>query len=173
MKVLKICRNDLASGRVFLLTISLFVFFFSGKHELKAQDYFELDQFVRDEGIGQEDRLYKLFLGHEHKILISNRQKSYPDSDFPQILEVDANSISELAIGDPKFRTIKLVSIRLDGESSKSKIRITPQVLKAFPTVQYILITSDVPVTESEVRTMVSGFQAGIMIVLFQVSSPV
>jgi hypothetical protein len=104
-------------------------------------------------------------------IIIKDANIQTVGEGFPQNITVDVHSFSLLKSENEIFRTVKLLQINIRSISEKSALRINLQDLKSFSNLAYIFINSEIPLTSEEVEFMVSGFEEGDIILLYQVNS--
>lgn len=168
----KLILKDAQDSKVLkgILALVLLIFTFGSLH---AQEIYTVESYFQENEIGSEDQLYKLMYGGVPAITITSSSVIYPTAKYPQIVTVSARSLAQLKSADPEFRTVKLINISVEEESQKSQLRITPHTLEGFLNLQFILINSSVPLTEVEVRSMLSGFEESSLIVLYRYSTPV
>jgi hypothetical protein len=150
-------KNNRNRGFSHFVLLILGVFSLSA-NSLFAQQYLPIAEFIEENEVEYGDKTYNLIFGAVPTISISDGNVAYPSETYPQCLNTDLASIGLLRNENSAFRTVKAISIKLDNESGKSVLRLNPDSLKAFPNLQYIIIKSAVPLSDSEVRSMISGF---------------
>jgi hypothetical protein len=92
------------------------------------------------------------------------------EDSYPQKLITDVASLALLGEQQIKYRSIKGIEIKITQSSDISQIKLDPEKLKHFPNLSYILINSEVQITNSQVDQMVNGFELGDIVLLYQVS---
>ena len=157
--------------RLYLLLIFIFALILISFSHLKAQSPVLLEKYILDEGMENTEYLQSLVYDNIPSILISSDGVKEVKPGLPQRATVDAFSLRSVSAADDIFRTVKLLQINITNEQDKSSLRITPELLKNFFNLYYVLINSSVPLSQAEVSAMVSGFEEGQYIILFSVNS--
>lgn len=165
-------KKNLFKGFSHFVLLLLGLFSLSS-NSLFAQQYFPLAEFMEENEVVYGDKTYNLIYGADPAISISQGSVSYPSVPYPQCLNTDMSSIENLKSKDSKFRTVKAISINLNNESEKAALRLNPESLKEFPNLHYVIIRSAVPLSDIEVRSMVSGFGEDSIFVLYEYAIPV
>jgi hypothetical protein len=150
------------------LLIVIFCFSFTESYSQKATS---LDQYIKEEGDNNTGFLKSLVFDNVPTIIIKDSKTQIVGEEFSQKVSTDISSIPTLGSENNNFRTIKLLQVNLGNDSEKSALRITPENLKGFSNLAYIFINSDIPLTSVEVERMVTGFEEGDVILLYQVNS--
>jgi len=156
---------NLNYSRIFFCTVFLTAFFIVSKVE--AQRSQTLESFLAEED--DSEHLQKLIFDHVPTIMIKNNEVLLMDEGYPQKVICDAASIKTLTIENKGFRTVKLLQIDLSTANQKSGVRLSPETLMHFPNLSHILISSIVPLSPQEVDQMLSGYQDGDIILLYQI----
>lgn len=154
----------------FLLSL-FFVLFCLSLTESYAQKAFLIDEYIIGEGEKNTDFLKSLVYDNVPSIIIKDSNVQIVGEGFPQKVTVDTNSFWALTSENEIFRTVKLLQINLDSAAEKSALRINLGNLKSFSNLAYIFINSKIALTSEEVQMMVSGFDEGDFILLYQVNS--
>lgn len=165
-------KKSLFKGFSHFILLLLGLFLLSSS-SLFAQQYFPLSEFMEENEVEYGDKTYNLIFGADPSISISQGIVTYPSAPYPQCLNTDISSIGNLRNEDSKFRTVKAVTIKINSDSEKSALRLTPDYLKQFTNLQYVVIRSAVPLSDNEVRSMVSGFGEDSILVLYEYAIPV
>lgn len=161
-----ISLNKLAEKFRGLLSPIIFLLSFFIATHAEAQTAKTVEAYFTED---DSENLKKLIYEHVPTLFIQNNEILFPDKGFPQKLICDANSIKMLEIENPGFRTIKLLQIEIKTTDQKSRINLSPAILKFFPNLSKILISSTVPLTSQEVSQMVNGYQEGDIVLLYQI----
>jgi hypothetical protein len=80
-------------------------------------------------------------------------------------------SLSNVKAESSQNRAVKFLQINLENADEKGRVRLNPSTLASFINLQYVFIQSQVDLTPSEVSAMVSGYEDGDIVLLFQVVS--
>ncbi len=170
MTLITLAKKENRNSLPFLLTLS-FILFGLCLSEGYAQKAFLLDEFVKEAGEKNTDYLKTLVFDHVPSIIIKDSNIKIVGEGFPQKVSVDFRSIAALESENDIFRTVKLLQINLGSTSEKSALRINLEDLKSFSNIAYIFINSEIPMTQAEAEMMVTGFEEGDIILLYQVNS--
>jgi hypothetical protein len=138
--------------------------------KLQAQSPILLEKYILDEGEENTEYLQSLLYDNVPSILISNKGIQEVRTGYPQRASVDAPDLNAVSKSEESFRSIKLLQINISNEEDKSNIRLTPELLNNFFNLYYVFIHSTVPLTQSEVSSMVSGFDENQYVFLFSVN---
>jgi hypothetical protein len=157
--------------RLYLLLIFIFALLLISFSHLKAQNPVLLEKYLLEEGMENTVYLQSLVYDNIPSILIGNDGIKEVKAGYPQKATVDASALRSISQADDIFRTVKLLQINIANEQDKSSLRITPELLKNFFNLYYVLINSSVPLSQTEVSAMVSGFEEDQYIILFSVNS--
>jgi hypothetical protein len=87
---------------------------------------------------------------------------------FPQKLVTDASSLLLLESEDARYKSVKVLEIKISQESDKNKIRLDTNKLRRFTNLAYVLITSEIEITTNEVTGMLTGFDPGDIILIYK-----
>jgi hypothetical protein len=139
--------------------------------KLHAQTPILLEKYILEEGMENTEYLQTLLYDNVPAILISNKGIQEVRTGYPQRASVDVSDLNALSNSEDSFRSIKLLQINLTKEEDKSKIRLTPEQLNNFFNLYYVFIHSTVPLTQSEVSAMITGFDEGQIVFLFSVNT--
>lgn len=115
--------------------------------------------------------LSKLIFGNVSTTYIKDNLTAEESEALPQRLLIDAGSLTLLEEKNENWRTVKLIQIDLSLSQNKSLVRLSPQKLKSFNNLSFILIKSSVQLTKEEVYMMVEGYEEGDLILLYQGNS--
>lgn len=88
-----------------------------------------------------------------------------------QKLVTDVASLSIVKAESSQNRSVKFLQINIENIGEKGQVRLNPNTLASFVNLQYVFIQSQVDLTAAEVSSMVSGYEDGDIILLFQVVS--
>jgi hypothetical protein len=88
-----------------------------------------------------------------------------------QKLITDVASLANLKEEISQNRSVKFLQINLENAAEKGQVRLNPNMLGSFANLQYVFIQSQVDLTPAEVSAMVSGYEEGDIVLLFQVVS--
>lgn len=170
MPLITLAKKENRNTLPFFLSLSFFLFGLFPT-EGYAQKAILFDDFVKEAGEKNTEYLKKLVFDHVPTIFIKDSNIKILGEGFPQKVAVDFNSIAALKPENDIFRTVKLLQINLGSTSEKSALRINQEDLKSFSNLVYIFINSEIALTQAEADLMVSGFEEGDIILLYQVSS--
>jgi len=170
MTLITLAKKENRNSLPFLLTLS-FIMFGLSLSEGYAQKAFILDEFLKESGEKNTDYLKNLVYDNIPTIIIKDSNIKIVGEGFPQKVSVDFSSIAALELENDIFRTVKLLQINLGSTSEKSALRINLEDLKSFSNIAYIFINSEIPLTQAEAEMMVTGFEEGDIILLYQVNS--
>lgn len=148
-----------------ILSLSIFILTFFIASPTEAQTAMTVEEYLTEEDSGN---FKKLIYENVPTLFIQNNEILFSDKGFPQKLICDPNSIKMLEIENPGYRTIKLLQIEIKTTDQKSRINLSPEILKFFPNLSKVLISSAVPLTSQEVSLMVNGYQEGDIVLLYQ-----
>jgi hypothetical protein len=167
--LLKFLKQESSYSFRFLLFLFLLICFsFTVGYSQKG---LQLEKYINEGGKENTGFLESLIFDNVPSILVKESNIQIVGEGFPQKLTTDINSISVLNTENSIFRTVKILQINLGNESEKSALRIKMENLKSFSNLAYIFINSDIPLTSEEVDLMVSGFEEGDIILLYQFNS--
>ena len=158
-------------NRLFLQFMLICLVLFFSWTKLQAQGPILLEKYLIDEGAENTEYLQTLLYDNVPAILISSEGIQEVRSGYPQRASVDAPQLGSISNGDDLFRTVKLLQINLNRSQDKSAIQLTPDLLGNFFNLNYVLINSTVPLTQSEVAAMFTGFEEGQYVILFTINS--
>lgn len=167
MTLLNPLRKENHSRALFLVCL----FFVSSFSQIHAQKAFLLQEFLEQEGENNSELLKSLVFNNITTINLKDSTPQIIGEGFPQKVSTDINSFSILKSENNIFRTVKLIAINLDAETTKSAIWLNLKELKSFSNLAYVLINSDIPLTSEEVDIMVTGFEESDVILLYQINS--
>ncbi|MCH6233971.1 hypothetical protein [Cognataquiflexum rubidum] len=169
MTLITLAKKENRNSLPFLLSLVLFLF--GPLTEGYTQKAYLIDEFVKEAGEKNTDYLKNLVYDNVTTIVIKDSNIKMVGEGFPQKVSVDINSIATLKSENDIFRTVKLLQINLGSTSEKSALRINLEDLKSFSNIAYIFINSEIPLTQAEAEMMVTGFEEGDIILLYQVNS--
>lgn len=152
----------------FLLTQVHFGNVSSGIKETKI-DFGDLENL--QENVIDIENLKNLVFENVPTVFHRRGQSQDGSENLPQRLITDAASLSTLEIQNENWRTVKLLQIDLTQSQDKTLVRLSPQKLKSFSNLSYILIKSSFPLTKEEVSQMISGYEDGDLVLLYQINS--
>jgi hypothetical protein len=153
---------------VLFLVFALFLFPFTGNYAQKA---LLLEEFLEKEGENNTELVRSLIYDNGPAVLLKDSKIQILGDGFPQKISTEIGSFPTLKSGNDIFRTIKLLQVNLSSNSEKSALRLNMEELKGFSNLAYVFINSEIPLTSEEVEMMVTGFEEGDLILLFQVNS--
>jgi len=168
MKTILISPKIENRSRQLFLVLMLFISSFSQVYSQKA---ITLEEFLKQEGENNTVLIKSLVYDNVPTVILKGSKIQIIGESFPQKVSADISSLSLLKSENNIFRTAKLLQINLGIESEKSVLRINLEELKSFSNLVYIFINSEIPLTSQEVDMMVTGFEEGDVILLYQVNS--
>lgn len=117
------------------------------------------------------DHLKSLIFDNVPTLFLINRNIQDEAEKFPQRLISDSNSLYLLEEENERIRSVKLLQIDINQTQEKSSVRLNPEKLAGLNNLTHVFFKSNVPLTKEEVIQMVSGFNKGDLILLYQVNS--
>ena len=116
-------------------------------------------------------QLKSLIFDNIPTIYIVNRNVQDSEESFPQRLISDVSSLGVLSDDGNKTRTIKLLQVNINQIQEKNLVRLNQSNLEGFKNLTHIFIKSTVSLSKEEVSQMISGFENGDVVLLYQVNS--
>ncbi|MCH6200130.1 hypothetical protein MMU07_11090 [Aquiflexum sp. LQ15W] len=160
-------KNESRNSVLFLVLI----LFFSSFSQIKAQKSLSLEEFINQEGENNTVFIKNLVFENIPTVLLKDSKIQTLGEGFPQKVSSDISSLELLKSENNIFRTVKILQINLGSEAEKSALKINLSELKGFSNLVYIFINSETSLSPDEVDRMVSGYEDGDVIVLFQVNT--
>jgi hypothetical protein len=153
--------------RILVLTV-LFLSFHS---RMFAQEAVELDVFLNEQGSGNTE-IVKGFV-FENVPALTWRQGAIAGqvAQNTQKLVTDVASVKQVISDNTQHRYVKFLQINIENAGEKGQVRLNPELLGSFTNLQYVFIQSQVSLTAAEVSAMVSGYEEGDVVLLYQVVS--
>lgn len=88
-----------------------------------------------------------------------------------QKLITDVTSLSNVKAENSQNRSVKFLQINLENTGEKGQVRLNPDNLGSFINLQYIFVQSQVALSPAEVNAMVTGYEEGDIVLVYQVVS--
>jgi hypothetical protein len=117
------------------------------------------------------DHLKSLIFDNVPTIFLINRNIQDENEKFPQRLISDVNSLYLLEGENERIRSVKLLQIDIYQNQENSSVRLNPEKLAGLNNLTHVFIKSNFALTKEEVNQMVSGFNKGDLILLYQVNT--
>lgn len=156
--------------KIILKVFVLAVLFLSFPACVFAQEAIELGKFLEEKGDNSEIVNGFVF----DNVPAASWRMGQMVSDAPQNaqkLVTDVASLSNLKGENPQNRSVKFLQINIENVAEKAQVRLNPNSLGTFINLQYVFIQSQVSLSPAEVKAMVSGYEEGDLVLLFQVVS--
>lgn len=147
---------------VLFLAIPVFVF---------AQDAVELGKFLEEENSNNSEVIRGFVFDNVPTATWKQGMIVAAAPQNAQKLVTDVVSLTILKGESSQNRAVKFLQINLENADEKGRVRLNPSTLASFINLQYVFIQSQVDLTPSEVSAMVSGYEDGDIVLLFQVVS--
>lgn len=161
--------KNIGIGKKPILT---FILIFCSVFFLHAQQIKEVDDFFKENGIGNEDQLYKLVYGAVPTIFISNNSKVNSSESSPLKLSVDASSVVALNDFDESYGTVKIIKIKISDASQLASFSLQPSFFKGFTNLNYLYILSEVPMSLQDVSRISSALADTGFMIFYKVAIP-
>lgn len=160
-----------SAPRVSIFGLLLLMLSFFTVSKVNAQNISELNQFLEsqeaaDLGIDR-DYLY----GNKPTAYVSSSRANIPNGNSPIKVDVSQNSFERIARLGSELETVEILRVKLVSENEKSG-SIPSSVLDYMPSLKVILIVSEVPISSSDVVSMVSQIQNPAIKILYIYSQP-
>lgn len=135
-----------------------------------AQEAVELEKFLDEKSDNSE--IVKAFVFGNMPAV--SWKKGLAAADAPQSAQkliTDVASLTNVQVEGAQNRSVKFLQVNLENAAEKGQVRLNPNVLGSFVNLQYVFIQSQVNLTPAEVSAMVTGYEDGDIVLLFQVVS--
>lgn len=134
-----------------------------------AQEAVELEKFLGEKNFNHE--VVKVFVFENSPAISWKDGALVAEATQAQKLITDVASLSQLKGDLPQNRSVKFLQINIENGAETGRVKLTPGDLASFVNLQYVFIQSQVDLTATEASAMVSGFEDGDIVLLFQVIS--
>ena len=154
----------------FIVLLSLCSFNFTSAQSLKEYNKLLLEMKASsDDGIQlRGSRLEKLATELQPTVYVRDEIKAFGGGS-PACAIVDGASVAKIYAENNYFNSVELLTIKIDQSGLATPINLTS--LSNFPKLKYIRLLCDRSLTASQIESMVTGSNSGI-IVCYLVSMP-
>jgi hypothetical protein len=136
-----------------------------------SETVYDLDLQSQDDPDFDLGQLKSLIQDNVPTIYLSENRIIDDNGENPIRLISDGNSLSLLEDQNEKYRTVKFLQVDLSQIGEKSQVKLDPEKLRAFSNLVFVFIKSTIPLTKEEVNLMLSGYELGDVVLLYQVNS--
>jgi len=161
-----------ATPRVSIFGLLLLMLSFFTISSVNAQNISELNQFLESQEADdlRIDREY--LFGVHPTIYISESRIRYPEEGDAVKIDVIMDAINRVLEAEEALQNIEFFQLKITSEDQKSG-SISSSILDQMPSLKVIFILSEVPISQSEVQSIVSQIQNQEVKILYLYSQPV
>jgi hypothetical protein len=161
-----------SAPRVSIFGLLLLMLSFFTISSLNAQNISELNQFLESQeatelGINQD-----YLLGGQSVIHVTRTSIKLPEEGNALKADVRMNGLSRLSESVDALESVEILQLKITSEADKS-ITISSGIEELMPSLKVIFILSELPISQSEVQSMVSQIQNPAVKILYLYSQPV
>jgi hypothetical protein len=121
-------------------------------------------------GANQAAHLDSLIFGDTPRIYLRNSVEKVYGSQSPVCLETDVASVGKLAEGKPYYKSVELITIRLNGPEDLNFL-FDPGTLTAFARLKYVHLLCSFGCDTAQLSTLFPETRSGV-VVFYSISVP-